>query len=58
MPRAAEVMSNAMNVFKIDGTEAARVATFWGAANTSPRTNSLAMGMAQDGLLRRAWLEA
>jgi TP901 family phage tail tape measure protein len=51
MPRAAEVMSNAMNVFGIEGAKAADVAdTLAGAANTSATDiNSLAMGMAQVG---------
>lgn len=49
MPRAAEVMSNAMNAFSIDGTRAADVADiFAGAANASAAdVNSLAMGLSQ-----------
>lgn len=51
MPRAAEVMSNAMNVFKIAGSDSADVAdTLAAAANTSAASiDSIAMGMAQAG---------
>lgn len=51
MPRAAEIMSNAMNMFQISGADSARVADiFAAAANTSSASvDDLAMGMAQAG---------
>lgn len=51
MPRAAEIMSNAMNMFRISGEDSARVAdVLAGAANTSAASvNDLATGFAQAG---------
>ena len=51
MPRAAEIMSNAMNMFKISGEDSARVADVLAAgANTSAASiNDLALGFSQAG---------
>lgn len=51
MPRAAEIMSNSMNLFRISGEDAARVAdVLAAAANTSAASvDELATGFAQAG---------
>lgn len=51
MPRAAEIMSNAMNMFKISGSDSARVAdVLAAAANTSAASvDELATGFSQAG---------
>ncbi len=57
IPEAATIMSNAMNIFGIAGSDAAMVAdSFAAAANASSAdVNDLAMAMSQGGLVASSW---